>query len=331
MKPVRPVTVTIFVFAILAGLVAAFVVRRSMRPGAAAVKPTKTIVVPRINLPKYARIRDQDVEAREVPSDQVPEGAVTTLARAYYRLVKETVLAGEPILEEDLYQVGETPTLSEQVPPGYRAVTIRVTRGDALDGLVMPESLVDVSLTVEGDHPQLGGVATVTLLRRVKVLATDQQRWRFQERNGGIRAITVAVTPEQANKLILAQRYGSLSVTLRGESNEELADVIEPAPGADLVNPAALLGLPEVEPPAAEIVQKAQIWRGGEMQEVTFRMQEIREAEETTARLKSPKPGVAVVPASAGEKSARARAGVRWQVVKTDENAPDSAAPAAVN
>lgn len=272
MKRISPATVTLGVLAVLVGLAAAFAVRQYLenRPRPQGV----AVVVPTINLPPYARVRDQDVEIKYLPPGQVPAGALTNASQALFRLVKSTAMAGQPLLDEQLYPVGKNPTLAEQVPAGKRAVTIVVDASNALDGILLPESLVDISLTVQGDHPELAGVATLTLLRRVQVLATSRDRYRTEERIGNpLRSVTVAATPAEANKLILAQRYGVLSVTLRSEAEGE-GDL---AAGDDLVNPLDLLGLGPVRKSQSEI------WRGTGVQQVNFQDRQIREAAAATA------------------------------------------------
>lgn len=271
MKRIRPATVTVAVAAVLLGLLAAYAVRRYFEPH--VVDNRVAIVAPRINLPPYARVRDQDVEVIRVAPDRVPAGALTNPSQALYRLVRNTIMAGQPILEEQLYEVGKVPTLAEQLPPGHRAVTIAVDASNAVNGVLLPESHVDVTLTVRGEQPELGGVSTLTLLRGLKVLATDRDRFKTEERLGqSLRNITVAATPEQANKLILAQRYGTLSVTLC--SDLEAARLADNGDN-DLVNPQDLLGFESLS-------HKAEIWRGASMDTVTFNTAQVREAHAAT-------------------------------------------------
>ncbi|NQU25943.1 MAG: Flp pilus assembly protein CpaB [Candidatus Nealsonbacteria bacterium] len=278
MKRISPATVTIGVVAVLFGLVTAYVVRHyndTPEPKATAQR-TVSLIRAKINLPKYSRIRTQDLEIVQVPADKLPEGTLRVPSRAVSRLVRDTIMAGQPLFEKDLYGVGEVPMLADQLPPGFRAVTLQVDANSALNGMIQPESLVDVSLTVQNDHPEVGGLATLTLLRRVKVLATSQTRFRsIEDRPGDLQNITVSVSPKQANKLILAQRYGTLSVTLRSSLEDDMT--AEAEDNHDLVNPAELLGLPFIpEPESTE--KTAQIWRGGQMQEVTFFESEIAES-----------------------------------------------------
>jgi Flp pilus assembly protein CpaB len=221
---------------------------------------------------------------------------VALKSRALFRLTKVAVMAGQPLLEENLYPMGEVPTLADQLAPGYRAVTLSVDAGSALNGMILPESLVDINMTVKGDRPELNGLTTLTVMRSVKVLATSEARFSSgEERQAGqLRNITVAVTPEQANKLILAQRYGSLSVTLVSTKDPALSQLSD---DRAMVNPSDLLGLLPI-PAAEEPVRKtAQIWRGGAMREVVFDGDSVQEAENATAQAEGREPEQ-VVPAS---------------------------------
>jgi len=222
-----------------------------------------------------------------------PQGAVRLKSRALFRLVKNTVLAGQPIMEEQLYAVGEVPLLSDQVPPGYRAVTLSIDANSALNGVIQPDSLVDVTLTAKNDRPDLGNISTFTLLTQVKVLATSRSRWPASEdRAGDIRNITVAVTPEQANKLILAQKFGTLSVTLCGTAEPTQLAALDS--DRHMVNPFDLLGLAPVKPVPARPAKTAQIWRGSAVTVVKFDEGAIQEAENATVQSGQSEPTPAV-------------------------------------
>ena len=291
MKRISPGTVTVGVFAILFGLIAAYTARhlldaKPVEPPVQAGPEMASIVVPRINLPKYARVRDQDVEVVHVPVDNVPQGAIQLTSRALFRLVKETTMAGQPLLEEALFPVGEVPMLSERLPAGYRAVTLEIDSNGALNGMIQPESFVDVTLTVTGDKPELGSMATMTLLQGVQVLATSNARFKgYEDLPSKLRNVTVAVTPEQANKLILAQQYGTLSVTLRSAAEAGLLAQNDSV--SDMVDPFDLLGLsrltPIPEPIAEPVTKTVEVWRGGQKEEVVFHGKAIQESLNATA------------------------------------------------
>jgi Flp pilus assembly protein CpaB len=207
-------------------------------------------------------------------------------------VVKQTVLADQPLLEDSLYKVGELPKLSERLPQGHRAVTLPIGGPAALNGMIQPESRIDILLTYQDDTvPDRKGPVTMTLLRNVLVLATSVAAFPLAEdRRNNVQDITVAVTPEEANRLILAQKYGTLSAVLCGQQEEGAAKVA----GADekhVVDRYALLGIeppkpeePEPLPPEPVVVEhRIEVWTGGSRAEVVFGEEQILEAMNATA------------------------------------------------
>src|SRR3954447_10206040 len=107
MRRIRPGTVTVAMLAILFGLVAAYTARRYMEPPPAAPERTVPVVMAKINLPTYARLRESDLEVVKVAPEHVPAGAINTIQRALFRVVKDTTMSGQPLLEAALYPVGQ--------------------------------------------------------------------------------------------------------------------------------------------------------------------------------------------------------------------------------
>jgi pilus assembly protein CpaB len=277
MTSIRPLTVTLAAVAIVFGLVTAYLAKRMLepKPPVAAERPvrkTVTVVVAQTNLTEYSRIGDRDVAALEVPVEDVPPGSMQTKARAVGRLVKTLILAGFPVRATDLYEPGMVPKMADQIPAGYRAVTLQVGDAIASNGAIQPGSLVDVSLTFDSDHPQVEGMATMSLMRQLMVLTPspvnanrDQAVVVSPQR---LTALTVAATPEQANKLILAQRYGTVNVTLCS-SKETGALALAEGP-RNLINKYALLGLPPVPTPESPIHRVVEIYRATDVRQVVF-------------------------------------------------------------
>ncbi len=153
------------------------------------------------------------------------------------------------------------PTLAEQLPPAT-AGDDRRRPHQRLGGLLLPESFVDISLTVNSAHPDLQGIAARRSCgtSRCSPPANNASRARSGWSPSSA-ASRCAVTPEDANKLILAQRHGTLSVTLRGEHDADVAEN-----NGDLANVYSLLGIDPIRRPQ----HKAEVWRGNSMQEVNF-------------------------------------------------------------
>jgi pilus assembly protein CpaB len=302
-KRISPATVTFGVMAIVLGLVAAFVVRQSMRKApVVAVQPPPppaaamaTVVIATKNIPLNTQITLSDMVVITVPKGH--PATLTTVrhpANAVGRIAQKTIRAGQVVRDEYLLGIGETlPDLAERIPAGHRAVTIDVV-GASTGGKRLTEGdYVDIALTVEGDHPDLGEIQTRTLMRNVMIvdaaagdpLRTTPSRNQLlaQQRQGS--SVTVAVTEADANRLIVAERTGTLSVTLcsANDPNNLANDTT--------ISRKELLGLAEIPqpepppPPPAPVPEKKfrmEVYVGGQKQIKEFGEDLIEEAAENS-------------------------------------------------
>jgi pilus assembly protein CpaB len=117
---------------------------------------------------------------------------------------------------------GQRASLSAVITSGMRATTIRVNDVLGVAGFVLPGDRVDIMLTrqIIQDQP-----ITDVLLQNVKVLGIDQRADEQNNQPDVVKAVTLEVTAEQAQKLTLAAEVGTLSLALRDVSNVELARV----------------------------------------------------------------------------------------------------------
>jgi Flp pilus assembly protein CpaB len=302
-KRISPATVTLGLLALVCGLVAAYIVRVSLeKPAVAQVEPPAPpapergvpVVVARWNLPLHHRVSLDDTAVVYVKRDSThaktglrERGVVTG------RITTKAIKAGQLLLEADMLGIGEgLPSLAERIPSGHRALTVQVDRSPVGSQKIEEGSFVDIALTVEGDHPDLGGVATRTLLRRV--LVVDPQAGPSETRNATARNaaeqavhqsyVTVAVPPVDANKLINAERTGKLSMTLCSREEELAADT------NDSITKRDLLGLSELPPPPVPEFPApaprpfvAERWSGGKLSLVEISHDRVRESREVTA------------------------------------------------
>jgi pilus assembly protein CpaB len=318
-KRISPATVTFGVMAIVLGLVAAYVVRQALEkpvPPAPQPDPGARVVFARMNIPKNARITADDVFVTHVPRDtKAAKGSLNSAEIAIGRISKQAIKAGQAIREEYLLGIGEAlPDLAERLPEGMRAITIDVVGAETGGKRLEEGDRVDIALTVEGTHPDLGEVTTKTLLKNV--LVVDAMESRPRERGAARRAgapltdgLTVAVSPEDANKLIVAQRTGTLSVTLRSAK-----DVAQVEDDADAVSRRKLLGLREIPAPKPPKKFTIERYSGSKLEVLEFDGERIRESRQGPSgrRFESDdEPQAASAPArSADDKSANGRASV---------------------
>jgi pilus assembly protein CpaB len=130
------------------------------------------------------------------------------------RVVKEAIPAGRPIRSNQLYPLGQRPPLA--VSSGMRAVSVSFSpRGSFVGGLLQKGQYVDVYLTPRLDNNQssrLRDGVTVTLLTGVRVLAVGETPETESAKSESANTVTLELTPEQANILILAHEKGEIAL-----------------------------------------------------------------------------------------------------------------------
>lgn len=152
------------------------------------------------------------------------------------RVLASAVVRGEPVLAAKLAPVGETGGLSAQLAPGKRAVTVKVNEIVGVAGFALPGHHVDVMVHA----PDLGGQPVSRIvLERIRVLAIAQDAAVAEHKPRVVNAVTLEVTPQQAEQLDLSRSVGTLSLVLRSQVDTARADTPGARP-ADLLPPARL-------------------------------------------------------------------------------------------
>ncbi len=138
-------------------------------------------------------------------------------------VVRYAITAGQPVTQGSLVNPGDRGFLAAALGPGMRAITVPVSIDSSVAGFIFPGDRVDVMLTSElavkeeGDERSFR--ATETIVRNVRVLATDQRTdakgadGKQEVKNFG--SVTLEVTPRIAEKMQVAQATGRLSLALR--------------------------------------------------------------------------------------------------------------------
>jgi pilus assembly protein CpaB len=170
-----------------------------------------------------ARIQPGDLKWAEWPRDAIAPELVRRSANPkaieefHEAVTRSQFFADEPIRRERLVQGQRSGYLAASLPPGFRAIAITIdqTGATSAGGFILPNDRVDVISTVR-DGGTNESFESRTILSNVRVLAVGQN---VQERNGERFVIgsnaTLEVDPGQAETLILAQRMGQLSLSLR--------------------------------------------------------------------------------------------------------------------
>lgn len=175
-----------------------------------------------------ARISPEQFKLVEWPSNSVPAGAFAEAAQVDGRVAKTSLARGEPIIEAKLAPVGSKGGLSAVVTEGKRAMTVRVNDVVGVAGFALPGNYVDIMVnTQEPDLVRSRGQDTQIskiVLERILVLAVAQEANRDATKPKVVNAVTLEVSPIEAEKLDLARSVGSLSLVLRNQVDPKLGD-----------------------------------------------------------------------------------------------------------
>ena len=182
------------------------------------------VVVAAHDLQVGAKIEDTDVKLVRFPTADLPPNALHRLPSAVGRGVVLPISQGEFVLMSKLAGENSGYGLPSLIPPGMRAVSVRVNEVVSVAGFVVPGTRVDVLLT---GNPS-GGTdqQTTTVLENVAVIATGQKL----ERNSGgdpqtTPVITLLVSPDDAQKLTLASTQGRIQLSLRNPLDTKQSDL----------------------------------------------------------------------------------------------------------
>ena len=138
-------------------------------------------------------------------------------------VVREPILAGEPIVLRKIVRAGDSGYMAAYLEPGMRAMAIKVSVETAAGGFILPGDRVDVVLTRETTLANLGATegdrakfSSATVMQNIKVLAVDQSTRAGDDAQTVIGATaTLEVGPRDAEALALAKSEGELSLILR--------------------------------------------------------------------------------------------------------------------
>lgn len=222
-------------------------------------RPMAKVLVAAKDLQPGQRLAESDLDWKDWPADEVnpafitdgsipvpgrpaaedaekPEGAVASVTRAATDLatggakadyvgsvVREPILAGEPIVGRKIVRAGDSGYMAAYLEPGMRAMAIRVTVETAAGGFILPGDRVDVLLTRETNLGNAGAqegdrskFASSTVMQNIKVLAIDQSTRAGDDEQAVVGATaTLEVGPRDAEALALSKSEGELSLVLR--------------------------------------------------------------------------------------------------------------------
>ena len=220
----RPNSILILVVAIVLGGIAAFLARNWLVSRTQVTAGNVTIVAASKPLPFGTILTEDNTQEMPWAAKVIPEGSFTSkkdLFKEGRRIALTVIQPNEPILSSKITGPGQRASLSTLLDKDKRAITIRVDDVRGVAGFILPNDRVDVmlirSVTDGGGRRDISDI----LLQDVKVIAVDQIASEQKDRPTVAKAVTLEVTPFQAQKISLATNVGHLSLILRkaGDSN----------------------------------------------------------------------------------------------------------------
>lgn len=187
------------------------------------------IVVATHELNSGTKLQPADLQLVRWPQDSIPSGAFKSYDAIFAsgkepgeRVVLVSMVPGEPVLRSKISGFGARPTMSARVGAGMRAFSIKIDDVSGVAGFILPGDHVDILLTRQFGTGEQNLVSDV-IIQSVTVLGIDQFTDQKADKPVVGRTATVEVTPQQAQKLALAQKAGTLSLALRSQQGADLS------------------------------------------------------------------------------------------------------------
>jgi pilus assembly protein CpaB len=177
---------------------------------------TRSVVVAAQDITEGASLTSDALALAELPIAAIPAGAFSETDSVVERVARVPIFKGEAIVPGRLAPIGTTPGIEVKISPGKRAMAVRIDDVTGLSGLMQPNSRVDVLVTLREESGNTGRISKL-FMSNMRVLSVGSQ----VERAADGTSITAAsamleVTPDEAERLAVAMREGSIQLVLRG-------------------------------------------------------------------------------------------------------------------
>ena len=236
----------LLIAAVVVGLFAAFLVylygQQVQEEKDELVADPHEVVVAATDIPAGAPLNEENITTKEVPAQFLPANPLLRSDIEIYlgQPVGENIEAGAMILTSDFSVAEVARTLSARIPSGERAMTIPVDSISGVAGLLQPGDRVDLlgtfpvgqedELIPEASGGESIGYVTMSMLQNVTLLAVGQQisdagRGGDSQQGRGYSNVTLSLTPEEAELMIIAQTRGELNLLLRNREDMETVPV----------------------------------------------------------------------------------------------------------
>jgi len=213
--------VLLLVLSGVAGLAAVSMIGQQNPAVAVAPASSVKIVIAKEDLPMGQLLDVKMLKSIDWSAADLPKGAFKTMDELKGRVIRTSLTQGEPILEPKLAPKGSKGGLSSLIGQGNRAITVKVNEVVGVAGFALPGNFVDVLVSTKDNIER---PISKIVLERILVLSIAQQTQRDDTAPRVVNAVTLEVSPEQAERLDLARSIGALSLVLRNQVDLQAGD-----------------------------------------------------------------------------------------------------------
>ncbi|KGY12567.1 pilus assembly protein CpaB [Vibrio tubiashii] len=219
----RSQIILLFLLSVVFGLGAVFFAKqwmdRQLTPQTEVeVVEREPVIIAAQEIPSGSVIEEQHISSKLLEVAWREESQFVSENELLGQVVASTIYPGEIVSRNRLANSGEGSTLAALIPENKRAVTIRVNDVIGVAGFLLPGNRVDVLNTISYSKTS---ATTLTVLKDIKVLAVDQTARSKENKPIIVRAVTLEVSPRQAEKLLTAQSKGDIQLSLRNPHEED--------------------------------------------------------------------------------------------------------------
>ncbi|MCL7461214.1 Flp pilus assembly protein CpaB [Pseudomonas sp. NW5] len=206
------------------------------------------VMVAALPIPFGRTIEERHLRAVSLPRNATPADSFANVGELIGKVATAEILEGDVVRRARVSEHLGGSTLAALIEPNKRALTVRVNDVIGVGGFLLPGNRVDV-LAARSGNSDVAQVRTV--LENLRVLAVDQTVSTNKTDPVLVRAVTLEMTLEEAEKLFKAETEGRLQLALRNPLDDSRL-AVEPPPSA----PAPAVAAP-TPPKAAPVVRRS--------------------------------------------------------------------------
>lgn len=277
--------------AVLVAVIVAMLVQAKLSPKGATgeAKPTIEILVATKRLETGTRLSADNVRWQAVREDAVFPGSIAKSSEpdlkklsVYGSPLRRPVEAGEPVTRQaliaDVKAVGNF--MAANLAPGMRAVAIAVKPDSAVAGFLSPGDRVDVIIgyTARPTSENRDAVnvlvsrnAAQTIINNARVMAVDQVSSEENRQAKVVKTVTIEVSREDAEKLVLAKDMGKITLALRRLGEVDSAETVTTPITTDITTSEVMRKVSEAIKQSTTISNNVRVYSGTNIQNVPVR------------------------------------------------------------